>query len=73
MWVRRSGEHRRAHLFVFCWCVPLVFACLFCHDPQREVPPERSASHQYSRQSSHTPLLISSSVFLRYAAETALA
>lgn len=37
--VRRSGEHSQANLFVFCWRVSLMSACLFSHDP-----PERTAT-----------------------------
>lgn len=41
--VRRSGEHSRANLFVFCWRVSLMSACLFSHDP-----PERTATGMLS-------------------------
>lgn len=61
--VRRSGEHRRANLFVFCWRVSLMSACLFSHDP-----PERTATGMLSISSvfptkRSTPALTFISVF----------
>lgn len=62
MWVRRCGEHSRANLFVFCWCV-------FTHVSLFVFPwsPERTAAAQHlisiPNKAALTPLLIFSSFF----------
>lgn len=60
--VRSSGEHSWANLFVFCWRVSLMSACLFSHDPPERATGMLSISSVFPTKRS-TPALTFISVF----------